>query len=494
MIIEYEYGGVIYHEPLPRVLLLNFWAAGALKTQGHNTKSCEIKKVPGNPPTKRLVAPVPPHEVDILFVRDRSERELIGSELAPDQLPRMGIVSFSGEITWPSGYRDFLQSFCQEILARGGACVFFVSDPDGQLLKAANLGIIPDPERKLWPDRTAYRLPPQTEFEILASFVRYRIGIFSVCVGLAADPARYPVHLLLDSASVPYAVAGRRSFGVKPGLVVCLPDYGDSADVIHGLLSEVLPELVPHLFPFRRDLSWLKEAEFRHPQALTLEADKQDVLKETKQRLDALDARIQALEEGEQYLRDLLTSAGGQLKDAVKKIFEILFGIVGVAAVEVLDVDSDPALRGGSSEKREDLRIEWDGTFFLLNVSGREQYFKHDSINQLDKHRRLFLRANPNVPNQKEHSLLIGNFNYAGGLDPRKRGEMFGSASAQAEERLLTAGHGAISSFDLYRLYRAIQCEEVMLRAEDLLRLLNTEGILDFETYRTSLGRPKTSG
>ena len=360
-----------------------------------------------------------------------------------------------------------------------------------RLLRAANLGIIPDPERKLWPPRTAYSLVPQTEFEPVASFVRKWLSVPSVCVGLLADPARYPVNLLLDSASIPYAVAGRRSFGVKPGLVVCLPDYGDSADVIHGLLSEVLPELVPHLFPFRRDLSWLKEPEFRHPDVLSLEADKHAVIEGTRQRLDTLNARIEALEQGEQYLRDLLTSAGGQLKDAVKKTLEMLFGTAGVAAVEVFDVDSDPALRGGSGEKREDLRIEWDGTYILLNVAGREQYFKHDSINQLDKHRRLFLRSNPNVPNENVHCLLIGNSNYAGGLDPRKRGEIFGSATAQAKERLLTAGHGAISSFDLYRLSRAIQRGDLILQAEDLLRLLRTERIFDFETFRASLGRPK---
>ena len=133
--MEYEHDGVIYHEPLPRVLLLNSWVAEGLKSQGHNARLCEINKMPGDPPTKRVKAPVPPHEVDILIVRDRCEREVIGRDIAPFEIPRMGTVPFSGEITWPSGYRDNLQNFCQKILEHGGACIFFVSEPDGQLLR-----------------------------------------------------------------------------------------------------------------------------------------------------------------------------------------------------------------------------------------------------------------------------------------------------------------------------------------------------------------------
>lgn len=274
-------------------------------------------------------------------------------------------------------------------------------------------------------------------------------------------------------------------------LIICLPDYGDRADILESLLSGVLPQIAPHLFPFRYDLSWLNEPEFTHPRVLALQVNKQVVRDEAQRKLDSLEEQIRVHELGEQHLRDLLASAGDPLKSAVRETLEQLLKLAGVAGVEVLDVDADPALRGASRQEREDLRIQWGDKIFLLNVAGREQFFKETSINQMDRRQKLFAWDNPAVSAKSVQSLLIANFNYAGGLDPRKRAEMFGTGTAQARHRLEDAGYGAISTFDLYRLLRTVQRNEVSMRAEDLVKLLSTEGILDFEEFRESLETPK---
>ncbi len=492
MSIEYEHGGVTYHEPLPRLLLVGFpSAASSLMQSGYNSKLCLVR--PNTFYTRfDLRPPSPPQEVDILLVRDVPYERLQAHE--PGVAPTREDYPFSGRVIWPSGREELFNSFCREIVFHGGICCFFVPASHGNLLGVAKLGITPDPENKLWPGKTAHRLPTERSFEALSSFLTRWFTIPSVYVGLSAARELQidPTNLILDLAGVPYSIAFPVSLGgPQPGLLICLPDYGDRADALDSLLSAVLPEIAPHLFPFRYDLSWLKEPEFTHPRILALQANKQAVRDEAQRKLDSLEEQIHMHEAGEQHLRDLLTAAGDPLKSAVRKTLEELFKLAGVADVTVLDVDADAALRGSSRQEREDLKIEWGETIFLLNVAGREQFFKENSINQIDRHQRLFVRDNPDVPVKNVRSLLIGNFNYAGGLDARKRGEMFGTGTAQARDRLVDAGYGAMTTFDLYRLLRAVHRNEAALRAEDLAKLLSTEGILDFEEFRTSLERPK---
>lgn len=116
-------------------------------------------------------------------------------------------------------------------------------------------------------------------------------------------------------------------------------------------------------------------------------------------------------------------------------------------------------------------------------LAGRERFFKHASINQLSEHRRLYLRATP-IPIDKLHSLLIANFNYAHGEDPRKRGQIFDSGgTVEASERLLAEGHGVISTWDLHQILRGIQRGEIVLSAMSLRRLLLVEGIFDVKRW-----------
>ena len=64
----------------------------------------------------------------------------------------------------------------------------------------------------------------------------------------------------------------------------------------------MLPELAPHLFPFRHDFSWLKEPDFTHPTVGTLEAQKL-VVREAKQKeLEKIEQQIHTVEQSEEYL------------------------------------------------------------------------------------------------------------------------------------------------------------------------------------------------
>jgi hypothetical protein len=57
---------------------------------------------------------------------------------------------------------------------------------------------------------------------------------------------------------------------------------------------------------------------------------------------------------------------------------------------------------------------------------------------------------------------------------------MFGANTDEAEERLRSAGHGALSTFDLYRLVRSIQRKEFSFDSKRLAAVLTPSGILQF--------------
>ena len=147
--------------------------------------------------------------------------------------------------------------------------------------------------------------------------------------------------------------------------------FGHNPEILDQLLSQVFPSIAPHLFPFRHDLSWLKEKDFFEPRHCRTREGKRDGSSRGKSTISMLlDQRIETIQKEEQFLSDLLTSDGDKLKLAVKTGLEVLLGHAGLL-VPVLDVDKDSALRDGATPKREDLRIEYEGNVILLNVTGR---------------------------------------------------------------------------------------------------------------------------
>ena len=403
----YEHEDVIYHEPLPRIVLANFpefTTKAELAAASYNVRSCSVQRVDQ---FARLSSPVPPHDVDVFLVADRPARFWAG------QPPKQYSLPFSGSVLLPSGFEDSLQVFCAQVLGHGGVCVFFIGDPNGSLLRNASLLVTPDPRHKLWSGQTAHREPNPSGFESVAGFVSRHLGDSKVCVGLNVDPSLTAARLIEDAASVPYAVAIKIP-GSRSGLLICVPDYGDRTDVLNDLLSAALPDLAPHLFPFRHDLSWMKEPDFRHPEINAIEDQKNALRKELHERIEALDKRIELIKQDELYLQSLLTTDGDLLKSAVKEALQQVLSAAGVADAQIIDSDLDPSLRDSETKRREDLRIEWRGKVILVNAAGRAQHLRPTSINQLDQHQRLFLRANPTTSTENVHSVLIANFNYKG--------------------------------------------------------------------------------
>ena len=479
MTTEYEHDGLIYHEPLPRIVLVNFPSAvnQELRARGHNSILCGED----SGPNIGLLFPKPANEVDILLVRDSNA---IMNELGT---PPVSIRMFHGggsvkDVTVPTS----LQNYRNVICGRGGISVYFVGAPQCNLYSTSGFPNSIRNDVILRPSGSTFRIVEPSPHEKLQAFVERWRNSPTTMVGFSPLQGNHFTPLIEDASRTPlsYLVSNEFQKG-KPGFALCLPDYGHEISILDELLSQVLPALAPHLFPFRHDLSWLKEKEFLSPGIKELEVEKEAVRLESKRHLDALDERIGTIEKENQFLIDLLTCDGNQLKLAVKRGLEILLSHADVQAT-VIDVDLDPSLRGGSTSKREDLRIELNGKSILMNIAGREQFFRPTSLNQISRHHRMFMDS-PSTQPRNAHSLLIANYNYGKGLDPRRRGAMFSTGTAEAEQRLQAEGHGAISTFALFRLVRACQAKEVEITPEQLTGLFTTVGIFDFESFQTKL-------
>jgi hypothetical protein len=490
MSTDYEHEGVVYHEPLPRVLLANFSNSltHLLRERSHNVTTCEVANFEGDR-FRILNSPRASYEVDVLLVRDyrapsqstdiQALAHSLRVPLGPDHGP-----SFHSALTVPGGGLQSLDSFYGTVVSRKGVCVFFLSERAAELFRGFKYSRLPS--RTLIPGQNAYRLVDTTGWEPLKQFIERTFRQATVCIGLHRSGSIDGTfaHVLVDPTDCPYAVGIATGPPTRRdvGRVLILPDYGENVEVLDLLLSEVLPDLSPHLFPFRHDLAWLKERDFRHPTVPTLEQQKVKVQSEAAEQVADLDRQIDALDESERFLQEMLTTDGDVLKAAVKACLDALFRAAGVADAEVVDVDPDPADRGGERPRREDLRVEWAAHVTLINVSGREKFFRQTSINQVAEHERRYLSATK-LPVTQVHSLLIANFNYGEGIDPRKRGDIFGSGTAEARERLVSSGYGALGTYDLYRVFRAAQIRRIAVSPEALKDLLATEGIFDYSAF-----------
>jgi hypothetical protein len=480
---QYEHEGIVYHEPLPRVVLGNFAndVVNELRGKGHNVKGCTV--FPGDT-SLTLHSPSVPHEIDILILRD-----VAGSSQTTSSRTD---IPFANQLIWPTGHRDTVGSFVASMLRKGKLILFFVSARPGLLMENAKLGVSYMRSFKLHPGKSAYSIAKMPQ--ALTDFINLHEAIPKACIGLSRElSGNYPglVELVVDTANVSYAVTFKASQSENAGRVVILPDYGTSVEMMDAVLNNVLPELMPDLFPFRHDLSWLNEDDFRNGEVLKLQEAKRLLQNETEQKLSDLDGEIQALENTEQHLTELLTTDGDKLKEAVIRTLKDIFCAIGCEEVQIVDVDIEPALRADSTQKREDLRILWGDNIFLVNVAGRERFFRPTSLNQISKHHRLYFEGK-SATAKNIHSILIGNYNYGGGLDPRKRGQFFGSGTLEAHERLVSEGHGALTTYDLYRITRLLQRKLVHFSGQHLNEVLRTVGLLDFETFIKNLEcRPK---
>ncbi len=256
------------------------------------------------------------------------------------------------------------------------------------------------------------------------------------------------------------------------GWVILLPRITRPGELVRELLDELLPGLAPKLFPHAEGKRWTRRPEYELPAVVDLKAKIEQVELEGRERIRALEQRIEEERHEGAYIHDLLTATGDDLVTAVITALKTL----GFA--DVRDVDTEGAVKNGEGEagkeekrKREDIQI-WDRSpTLLVEVKGIGGVPREADSLQVTKYLVPRMREWDRVDVQ---GLSIVNHQRSlPALDREHRNVFQADVLANAEEQ----GFGLLTTWDLFRLVRGFTAHG--WRHEDVRELFYAKGRID---------------
>lgn len=221
------------------------------------------------------------------------------------------------------------------------------------------------------------------------------------------------------------------------GCTFIFPQIADKASFVEDLLTNVLPELIPNLFPEIDKGKWTHHSEYEIDEILLLEAEKQSVLEQVTAKLESIEKNIVEIRTSEGWIQDLLTGTGDELVSAVKKAFEF------IGFENVIDMDELRDAQG--IKRREDLRIDGDPTL-IIDIKGVSGKASDEDLMQAGKHALISIRESGNT--HIRGLAVVNQQRYLPPLDRDNQDPFRPEMQVYAEESQL----GLLTSFDLYRL------------------------------------------
>ncbi|MBD1897733.1 hypothetical protein [Coleofasciculus sp. FACHB-129] len=226
------------------------------------------------------------------------------------------------------------------------------------------------------------------------------------------------------------------------------------------LIDDVLPEMLPVIFPYSEQFSWLKSNDYFLPNQVTLSRKKEKLEADYIKALAGIDKEIHNNQAKYKFLHNLLTETG----DALVKAVEYFLNWLGFSNVVNMD-ETAPDI------KEEDIQVSLEKGLLIVEVKGIGGTSKDSECSQISKikYRRSKERGSFDV----SALYLVNHQRY---LPPKdRRNPPFTKhqiADAQSDERAL------LTTYELFKLYFAI--EEGFVTPEDARRALLQYGLVTF--------------
>lgn len=151
----------------------------------------------------------------------------------------------------------------------------------------------------------------------------------------------------------------------RKGLVIILPSIGNRAELLHEMLTNTLPELLPTVFPSRDQGAWVHRDEYESSNVIAINRRIEEIKKETERQINECEKLREEEKNKYRFMYDLLRSSGQNLVLAVKSALEI----AGFSTV--VDMDTEKAQLGKKAKLDEDLQIREPGKpLLLIEVKG----------------------------------------------------------------------------------------------------------------------------
>lgn len=224
----------------------------------------------------------------------------------------------------------------------------------------------------------------------------------------------------------------------EPGLVVLLPRLDKQHSFLKELVSDVLPDLVPNIFPEHQSVRWQSLPEYQTPRVLGLAAAIDKARQEYEEAVRLLEEEIETERASTEHLTQLLTETDAALVTAVKVTLEKL-GFDDVQDADSLSTDG---------VLREDLQVFCDDKVLLVEIKGiHGSKPKDEDVLAVSKYYAPFMKRTLNV--QVSGLSIVNHHRAFAPLD--RESNPFRQDVIDASER---DEIGLLTSWDLFRLAR----------------------------------------
>ena len=169
------------------------------------------------------------------------------------------------------------------------------------------------------------------------------------------------------------------------GLIFIFPNIENKSEFLVEMLTTILPDVSPQLFPFFEGQRWLMDDVYELPRVVELKQEISTVTAEAQQKVSELQGQITEARAEYQYLHDILTQTDYPLVNAVARALR------AIGFQSVIDMDAEHQESKEEEPKREDLQVKDSSPLLLVEVKGVNGTPSDDEALQVLKY--LFTRA-----------------------------------------------------------------------------------------------------
>ncbi|MEA4957729.1 hypothetical protein SDC9_07609 [bioreactor metagenome] len=226
------------------------------------------------------------------------------------------------------------------------------------------------------------------------------------------------------------------------GEIVILPQSSKKDEIIHELMTNIIPTIKPSLFPEMENKSWIHNDEYEFENVKKYKSDIEKVQKETKQKINDLNDKIKEEHDQWEFLNNIITETDKKL---VMSVIECL-KFIGFKNIK--DVDEEIGESSDNSRiKEEDIQICDNSTKLLLEVKGIGGNPTDEDLLQVHKYV-------PRKMRKWKHTDVNGCsvINFQRNISPLDRNEFTEKQIEDAENHEIKL----INTWDLYILIRGM--------------------------------------
>lgn len=224
------------------------------------------------------------------------------------------------------------------------------------------------------------------------------------------------------------------------GFVIVLPQLKNKTGFLKSLLTDVLPEIAPHLFPGIEQGRWTHLPDYELPEVVLLHDQCSQLDAKFQADLAALKKQELEVRNQDGWMHDLLTQTGDPLVAAVK------MGLKTLGFKNVIDMDEVRDKEGKS--RREDLQIQDVSPTLVVDIKGIANFPGDEDVLQANKHATLLMREQ-----NRTNIFGLSLINHQRHIPPLQRDNKMPFRS-ELIQVALESELGVLTAWDFYRLVR----------------------------------------